>query len=72
MIATLPLDKMTMDDKISTMEILWENMRETPLDFISPSWHKELLKSREKAIKANEDKFIDWKEAKKDIWNSIS
>ena len=72
MIAILPLDKMTMADKISTMEVLWENMRETPSDFISPPWHKELLKEREKAIKDNEDKFIDWKEAKKEIWNSIS
>jgi hypothetical protein len=36
-------------------------------DIISPEWHREFLKSREKAIKNGTDWFIDWEEAKRMI-----
>ena len=38
----------------------------------SPSWHKDILDEREKAIENGEEEFIDWSEAKKQIQDKIS
>ncbi|WP_304511836.1 addiction module protein [Desulfobacula sp.] len=68
----LPLDKMNVHDKISTMELLWDDIcRNTP-DFTSPSWHEEILMEREKKIKQGIDDFIDWDVAKKNIRDLIA
>ncbi|MFA6714680.1 MAG: addiction module protein [Victivallales bacterium] len=72
MIAALSLDKMTIPDKISTMELLWDDICHNAPDFSSPTWHGDILKERERGLKQGKDKFIDWKEAKKDILDSVS
>ena len=72
MVATLPINEMTISEKISTRELLWDDIcRNTP-DFTSPSWHGKILKEREKNLKEGKDKFLDWEEAKKNIWSSVS
>lgn len=71
MITTLPLKKMTVSEKISTMEILWDDICRNAPDFTSPSWHGDLLKEREAYLSKGKDEFEDWEKAKKDIWNSI-
>jgi len=68
----LDLNKMTTQEKIQAMEMLWDDLcREQP-DFQSPGWHRDLLLEREKRLKEGKDKFIDWKQAKKEIMESIS
>ena len=49
MIVTLPLEEMSMEDKISTMEILWEEICKDSNNFPSPLWHAEILQEREKS-----------------------
>ena len=71
MIATLPLDKMTIEDKLSTMEVLWENISDCSSEFSSPEWHGEILKQREKDLKNGNDKFEDWEYVKREIWDSV-
>ena len=46
----LPLEKMSIEDKIRTMEIIWDNLCQTAKDIPSPSWHKNILDEREMAI----------------------
>ncbi|MCD6584206.1 MAG: addiction module protein [Desulfobacteraceae bacterium] len=70
--ATLPLEKMSISDKISTMELLWDDICRNVPEFISPSWHGDILKKREESLKQGKDEFEDWEKAKKDIWNAIS
>ena len=72
MIAALPLEKMTVSDKISTMEILWDDICANAPDFSSPAWHGDLLKKREENLQQGLDEFEDWEKARKDIWNSVS
>jgi len=72
MAATLPLEKMTIAEKISTMELLWDDICHNAADFAPPSWHGEVLKARKEKLKQGEDEYEDWEEAKKDIWNSVS
>ncbi|MEA2012097.1 MAG: addiction module protein [Verrucomicrobiota bacterium] len=50
MIATLPLESMTIEDKISTMEILWEDISKKTENYQSPAWHKDVLEKREKIL----------------------
>jgi len=72
MSSTLPLDKMSISDKISTMELLWDDICRNVPEFTSPLWHGDILKKREKSLKQGKDEFEDWEKAKKDIWNAVS
>ena len=69
---TLPLEKMSIEDKIRTMETIWDDLCQTAKSIPSPSWHKDILDEREKAIENGEEEFIDWSEAKKQIQDKIS
>lgn len=69
---TLPLEKMSIEDKIRTMETIWDDLCQTAESIPSPSWHKDILDEREKAIENGEEEFIDWSAAKKQIQDKIS
>lgn len=71
MIATLPLKEMTIEDKISTMEVLWDDISNTSSDYPSPEWHGQLLYERENNLKNGRDEFEDWETVKRDIWDSV-
>jgi len=58
---------MTTEEKLGTMELLWDDICRNVPNFTSPSWHGELLKKREENIKQGKDEFIDWEQARKDI-----
>lgn len=64
---TLPLDKMTIAEKLSEMERLWDDLCRNPQDVPSPSWHKAVLARREKLIAEGKMTFIDLDEAKERI-----
>ena len=63
---------MTTEEKLIAMEMLWDEICRSAPDFSSPSWHENVLKEREQRLRDGKDKFVDWAQAKKDIWNSIS
>ncbi len=63
----LPLDEMTVEDKLQTMEALWESLSADPATIESPAWHEEELRERERKIASGEARFIDWEKAKADI-----
>ena len=63
----LPLNEMSIEEKLQTMELLWENLSADPASIESPAWHEEELRERERKIASGETKFIDWEEAKADI-----
>ncbi len=69
---TLPLEKMTTEDKIRAMETIWDDLCKKDENIVSPSWHKDILEEREKAIENGKEKFIDWSDAKKQIEDKIS
>jgi len=72
MIATLPLKDMTIEDKISTMEILWNDISKNTEEYPSPDWHEEVLQARENSLKEGNSKFEDWEDVKKEIWNEMN
>ena len=68
----LPLEKMTAEEKVRTMETLWQSLSANPDAVESPAWHEEELRVRESKIESGEAKFIDWEKAKADIRHRTS
>jgi len=66
------INEMTIEEKLKTMELLWDDICRNVKEFASPKWHEEILKDREEKIKQGKDKFIDWEQAKRDIRDSVS
>ncbi len=69
---TLPLEEMTTEDKIRVMETIWDDLCKKDENIVSPSWHKDILDEREKAIENGKEEFVDWSKAKKQIEDKIS
>jgi hypothetical protein len=69
---TLNIEKMSIEEKIQTMESIWEDLCKTADKIISPSWHEKVLHNREESLKKGEAEYIDWNIAKENIKKSIS
>jgi len=61
MSAALPLEKMTLAEKLQAMEELWADLSREE-NFESPAWHGEVLRRR-----AGEKDFVDWETAKQQL-----
>jgi putative addiction module component (TIGR02574 family) len=66
-VPSLPLNEMTVEEKLQTMEALWQSLSADPVMIESPAWHEEELRERERKIESGEAKFVDWEKAKADI-----
>ena len=72
MSVAIKLEQMTIADKISTMEYLWDDLCRHAGESLSPAWHGDLLVQREDAVTVGESQFLDWEQAKKKIRESLS
>ena len=68
----IKLEQMTLADKISTMECLWDDLCRHASETLSPAWHGDILAQREEAVTVGEAQFLDWDQAKKKIRDSLS
>jgi putative addiction module component (TIGR02574 family) len=68
----LPLDQMTLPEKLQLMEDLWDNLSKSPAALESPDWHKEVLDEGTAKAASGQEKFTDWETAKEEIRRSIS
>jgi hypothetical protein len=64
---TLPLEEMTKEEKLRMMEALWIDLTRREEEFVSPNWHEDVLKAREKRVESGEEKYVDWELAKKEL-----
>ena len=69
---SLHLDKMTLADKISIMETIWDDLCRNPGAFSSPAWHAPILDEREKRVQRGDETISDWEEAKQRIRESLT
>jgi hypothetical protein len=69
---TINLKEMTMEEKLQTMEMLWDDLCQNIPESLSPQWHGDVLRKREKRIKEGKDNFRDWNEAKARIKGSLT
>ena len=63
----LPLEEMSVEEKLQTMEALWQSLSADPAGIASPPWHEEELAERERKVESGETKFVDWEKAKAEI-----
>ena len=61
----LPLERMTVAEKLEVIERIMEDFSRNPSSFPSPAWHGEELKRREEALKNGTDRFISLEEAER-------
>jgi hypothetical protein len=67
MVTPLAIDKMTIEQKLQTMEALWDDLCQQEEALPVHDWQKEIIEERERLIKNGKAKFLDWEEAKKSI-----
>lgn len=65
------IDHMTISDKLQAMELLWDELCQTPEKVPSPGWHEEILLEREKGVEQGTTKFSKWASAKEKIRASV-
>jgi hypothetical protein len=63
----LPLDQMSLEEKLQAMEAIWESISRHPDSLESPGWHGEVLRERQRQVAAGEAYFMAWEEAQNEI-----
>lgn len=61
----IPLDGLTVPEKLVLMERLWVDLSRRPDDVPSPDWHGDVLAQRMAAVREGRAQFVDWDDAKK-------
>ena len=72
MASTLPLEKMSVEEKLQAMESLWDDLCNRAGGITSPAWHGDVLAEREAMHERGDDAFEDWEDAKRNIKNKVS
>ena len=60
----LPIETMTVSDKIQVMENIWLSFRQNPTEMVSPSWHGDVLAARKKRVAGGTARYDDWEKVK--------
>ncbi len=61
----LPLEQMSVGEKLATMEAIWASLCVRSVDVESPAWHRNVLADRAKRLESGEATVCEWSEAKK-------
>ena len=64
---TLPLEQMTVAEKLRIMETLWADLTREEANVPSPDWHEDILKEREARLKSGEEPPGLWETAKQEL-----
>jgi hypothetical protein len=67
MAVNLPLDEMSVEEKLQLLEAIWADLSRVPDQLESPAWHKDFLEETERRVESGEATFSDWQEAKASI-----
>jgi hypothetical protein len=67
----LPLDSMSVGDKLDVMEKVWASLKESEADLASPEWHGELLAELRALHAEGEAKFSDWADVKRRVRRKV-
>ena len=65
MTGTLEIERMSLAERLQTMELLWRSMAAAPDKVKSPDWHKKILAKRLAKIEAGKGEFLTLAQLKK-------
>jgi hypothetical protein len=68
---TLPLEKMTIAEKLRVRETLWSDLSRDEAQLESPEWHGAVLRERAARVKQGKESFMDWETAKRQLRNRV-
>jgi len=68
----IPLEKMSVEEKLQAMESLWDDLCSKAGAICSPAWHEDVLADRDAMQERGDDETEDWEVAKMNIRNKIS
>jgi Putative addiction module component len=60
----LPLNNMTVAEKVQLLEMVWDHLCRESGDVQSPAWHEEVLQERTRRLKSGEATVSSWSDAK--------
>ena len=63
----LPLERMTVAEKLRAMEALWADLSRNADAFDSPPWHADVLREREERVQEGRESYVDWETAKQEL-----
>ena len=63
----IPLDKMTIEDKLRAIEEIWSDLLRAPDEIPAPAWHADVLHARADRVQEGKSRFNDWSDAKNHI-----
>ena len=72
MSAAIEISRMTLEDKLRTMEALWDDLCRREENVPVPQWHKDVLDERQRLVEEGKARFMSWESAKKHIAERIS
>ena len=67
MTSTLQITKMSREEKLLTMEAIWDDLCKDEDDVESPAWHGEMLKETAARVAAGQERIADWETAKLEL-----
>jgi len=67
MIAASEIAKMDLDEKLRTVEMIWDSIAQEPERVQSPAWHGEVLAGRLAKIKRGQARFLTIDEVKRKL-----
>ena len=67
MSVTIPVDEMTLQEKLDALEAIWESLSADPSNVPSPSWHAEVLAEREESMRQGKVRILDWDDCLKSL-----
>jgi putative addiction module component (TIGR02574 family) len=69
--ADIPIESLSLAEKLLLMERLWEELSKHPSNLSSPEWHGDVLAARMAAVKEGKTEFVDWESAKERLRNRL-
>lgn len=67
----LPLERMSLQEKLRTLERLWDDLCRNEDALPSPGWHEAVLAERERLAADGNEHTSPWEEAKAEIRRTV-
>ena len=70
-VTAIPIESLTVAEKLLLMERLWEDLSKQPSNVEPPEWHGDVLAARLAAVNEGRTEFVDWNAVKERLRNRL-
>jgi putative addiction module component (TIGR02574 family) len=61
----IPIDQMTVNEKLEAISLIWDSLGDTPDQIPVPDWQRSELERRSNRLDSGESAVSDWDDAEK-------